>query len=69
MKQPEIMLTAFAEKQAKDCSIGWVDEDLTFECMPFLLARIELLLTLLGTLNRGLGDINDNDCGTTKPLH
>ncbi|MBM0743952.1 hypothetical protein JOY44_20395 [Phormidium sp. CLA17] len=59
------MLTGFAENQADNRSSALVDEDLTFEDVPFFLARIEHPLMLLKTLNRRFGDINRHDFWTT----
>ena len=59
------MLTAFAEEQVDDCSSALVDKDLTFEDVPFFLARIEHPLMLLKTLNRRFGDIDHHYFWTT----
>lgn len=55
----------FAQKGADDCSCGLLNHDLAFECVLLLLARVELSLPSLGTLDRRFGDI-DHHFGFAK---
>lgn len=54
------MAATFTMSRADNLVRGQVNHKLRLEGMPFLFAAVELLLTLLGSLNRRLGNIHNN---------